>query len=94
VIAAGFQVAYQDPWTLSTMTVRIISGPFDIETIAVGKAVKSRRRLSRAYGAGRWRKLKGVAEIELPDGTTSMAEVHWFEAHGLGRCEFKIKRLY
>ena len=76
------------------MTFRILSGPFDVETIAVGHAVRNRRRLARAYGLGKWRKMKGVAEISLPDGTTAMAEVHWYEAHGLGRREFKIKRLY
>ena len=75
------------------MTVRILAGPFDVETIAVGRAVKNRRRLKRAYGDGSWRKLKGVAEVALPDGTVAMAEVHWYEAHGLGKREFKIKRL-
>lgn len=76
------------------MTVRILAGPFDVETIAVGRAVKNRRRLVRSYGAGNWRKLKGVAEIALPDGTIAMAEVPWYEAHGMGRREFKIKRVY
>lgn len=76
------------------MTLRILAGPFDVEVIAVGGAVKSRKRLERAYGRGTWRKLKSVAEIALPDGTIAMAEVHWYEAHGLGKREFKIKRLY
>jgi len=63
----------------------------DIETIAVGRAVRQRARLRRRYGAGRWRKRKGVAIVRLKDGTVHRAEVHWFEAHGIGRREMKIK---
>ena len=43
------------------------------------------------YGFGRWRKLKGTAVIQLEDGTVCQAEIHWYEAHGIGRKEFKIK---
>jgi len=49
--------------------------------------------LRRSYGPGRWRKLKGVASVRLPDGVVCRAEVHWYEAHGIGRKEIKIKRL-
>ncbi len=65
----------------------------EIELIAEGKAVRIRRPLSKAYGAGSWRKLKGVALVRLPDGFVSLAEVHWFEAHGRGRHDLKVKRL-
>ncbi len=63
-----------------------------VETIAVGSAIRELARLRRAYGVGRWRKLKGVATIRLPDGTVCQAELHWYEAHGVGRRELKIKR--
>jgi hypothetical protein len=62
-------------------------------TIAVGVRIRERRRLYRIYGQGRWRKMKGVAKIRLPDDTIARAEVHWYEAHGIGRVDLKIKRL-
>lgn len=65
----------------------------DVELIAEGGAVRIRRALSKTYGAGNWRKLKGVALVRLPDGIVFLAEVHWFEAHGRGRHDLKIKRL-
>ena len=61
------------------------------ETIAAGRAIRQLRRLRRRYGAGRWRKRKGVARVRLQDGTMHEAEVHWYEAHGIGRREMKIK---
>ena len=70
----------------------IIGQIVDIETIASGSGVRARRRLNRRYGRGRWRKLKGIAKVELEDGTVIDAEVHWYEAHGIGKKEFKIKR--
>ena len=67
-------------------------GPIgNIQTIAVGRAIRGLARLRRRYGRGRWRKLKGVARVRLIDGTIHSAEVHWYEAHGIGRKEFKIK---
>jgi len=65
----------------------------DIETIATGRGVYIRRYLVRAYGKGRWRKRKGRATVKIADGTVCQAEVHWFEAHGIGRKDFKIKRV-
>jgi len=65
----------------------------DIETIASGRGVYIRRYLERTYGRGRWRKMKGIATVELADGTICEAEIHWYEAHGIGRKEFKIKRM-
>jgi hypothetical protein len=62
-------------------------------TIAVGRRIRELRRLSRAYGPGQWRKMAGVARVRLPDGTIARVELHWYEAHGIGRSEMKIKRL-
>ena len=64
-----------------------------VEIIATGAAVRERKRLWRAYGRASWRKLKGVAVVKLGDGALMMAELHWYEAHGVGKKEFKIKRL-
>jgi hypothetical protein len=61
------------------------------ETIATGRAIRRLRRLRRRYGKGRWRKRKGVATVRLQDGTVHTAEIHWYEAHGIGRREIKIK---
>jgi hypothetical protein len=63
------------------------------EVVAVGASIRELSRLRKIHGPGRWRKLKGVATVEFPDGTTHLAEVHWYEAHGIGRKEVKIKRL-
>ena len=63
------------------------------ETIADGRGVHIRRNLVRTYGRGRWRKMKGIATVRLADGTISEAEIHWFEAHGIGRKDFKIKKV-
>lgn len=65
----------------------------DIEVIATGRGVHIRRYLERTYGKGRWRKMKGIASVRLANGTIVKAEIHWFEAHGIGRKDFKIKRL-
>ena len=64
----------------------------DIETIAVGQSIRELPRLRRLYGKGRWRKMKGVARIRLRDGRLRLAELHWYEAHGIGKKEFKRKR--
>ena len=69
-----------------------VVGPIRVvATMAAGPAVQQRRRLSRRYGRGRWRKRKGVATVRLLDGSIHAAEVHWYEAHGIGRREMKIK---
>ena len=62
-----------------------------IEPVAFGRGIRDRRRLQRLYGKGRWRKLRGIATVRLADGTIHTAEVHWYEAHGIGRKEFKLK---
>ena len=63
-----------------------------VETIAVGNSIRELPRLRRLYGKGRWRKMKGVARIRLRDGRLRLAELHWYEAHGIGKKEFKRKR--
>jgi hypothetical protein len=70
-----------------------ILGPIqDIERIAAGSSIRELPRLRKTYGVSRWRKLKGAARVRLEDGTVKLAEVHWYEAHGIGKKEFKIKR--
>jgi hypothetical protein len=64
----------------------------NIETLAVGRNIKELRTLQARFGRGRWRKLKGVATVSLADGTIRFAEVHWYEAHGIGKVRMKIKR--
>ena len=64
----------------------------DVETIATGPAIRDARRLERMYGPGRWRKRKGIATVRLPDTTLCTAEVHWYEAHGIGKKEIKRTR--
>lgn len=65
----------------------------EVETIAAGRGVYIRRYLERTYGKGRWRMMKGVATVQLTDNTICEAEIHWFEAHGVGRKDFKIKKV-
>lgn len=74
------------------MNFEIIGTIEDIEIIAVGRSIRDLARLRRQYGAGRWRKLKGTATVRLANGRICKAEVHWYEAHGIGRKKFKIKR--
>jgi hypothetical protein len=78
----------------SSVYFEILSEIDEIETIASGRGVHIRRYLERSYGKGRWRKMKGVAVVQLEDGTICDAELHWYEAHGIGRRDFKIKRVY
>jgi hypothetical protein len=64
----------------------------DVETFATGKGIRELPRLYKFYGQGRWRKRKGFAVVKLPNGTIRKAELHWYEASGIGKKEFKIKR--
>lgn len=75
------------------MDFEIIGEITNIETIARGTGVRIRRYLEYTYGKGRWRKMKGSATVQLPDGTICEAEIHWYEASGIGRQKFKIKRV-
>ena len=73
------------------MDFEIVGALTTIVTIASGTGVRDRVRLRKVYGRGRWRKRKGIARVRLPDRTIRLAEVHWYEAHGIGKKEFKIK---
>ncbi|MDP1624294.1 MAG: hypothetical protein Q8L64_00845 [bacterium] len=69
----------------------IISDITEIEVIAIGNSIRDLERLREQYGDGRWRKMKGIALIQLSNGHVRKAEIHWYEAHGIGRKEFKRK---
>lgn len=75
------------------MDFEIIGEIREVETIATGSKIREIRRLRKLYGPGRWRKMKGIAIIKLKDGATRTAEIHWYEAHGIGKKEFKLKFL-
>jgi hypothetical protein len=74
------------------MNFEIISEISQIATIAVGRSIRDLPRLNKAYGSGRWRKLKGIATIRLANGSIRLAELHWYESHGIGKQEIKRKR--
>lgn len=74
------------------MDFEIVGKISDVETIAVGKSIREIDRLRKTYGSGRWRKLKGTATVRFANDTERKAEVHWYEAHGIGRKEIKIKK--
>jgi len=75
------------------MDFELISELSDVETIAVNLAIRENADLKARYGGRRWRKLKGVGTIRLANGSVRRAEVHWYEAHGVGKRKLKIKRL-
>jgi hypothetical protein len=69
-----------------------VIGPIEeIEIVAVGSRIHELGRLRKAFGAGRRRKLKGIATVRFGDGTIQRVELHWYEAHGIGRKKLKIK---
>lgn len=74
------------------MSFEIVGEIKEIETIAVGNAIRDLARLQKKYGRGRWRKLKGIAYVLLNNERVRKAEIHWYEAHGIGKKEFKRKR--
>jgi hypothetical protein len=71
---------------------KIVKGIESIRIIAVSHSIRELSRLRKKYGKGRWRKLKGITTVELPNGEWHDVEIHWHEAHGIGRKEIKIKR--
>lgn len=73
------------------MDFEILGEITEITTIAVGGSIRDLARLQRKYGKGRWRKLKGLATVRLQTGRIRLAELHWYEAHGIGRKEIKRK---
>ncbi len=74
------------------MFFEIIDEITDIEVLAVGGGINDIMRLRRQFGPGRWRKMKGTARVRLEHGKVRVAELHWYEAHGIGRRKMKIKR--
>lgn len=75
------------------MNFKIIGKIENEETFASGSAIREIARLRKVYGRGRWRKRKGVANVEFEDGTTLLVELHWYEATSIGRKEYKIKSI-
>ncbi|MGY6631587.1 MAG: hypothetical protein ACXIUL_11315 [Wenzhouxiangella sp.] len=75
------------------MNFEIVGEISGIETFAVGRSTRELPRLQKIYGKGRWRKRKGFAVVRFLSGVERRAEIHWYEATGIGRKEFKIKRL-
>ncbi len=75
------------------MYFKIISEITNIKIIAVAHSIKDLSRLREQYGEGRWRKLKGIAKVRLVNGSIRTAEIHWYEAHGIGKKKMKIKYL-
>jgi hypothetical protein len=74
------------------MHFEIIGDIKDIEIIAVGRGIRLLPVLRKRFGSGRWRKLKGIATVRLFDHSVRLAEIHWFEAHGIGKKKLRIKR--
>lgn len=74
------------------MYFEIIGEITGIETITVGSRIREIARLRKQFGKGRWRKLKGVATVRLKNGRIRKVELHWYEAHGIGKRKLKIKR--
>lgn len=74
------------------MDFEVVGDLTDVEAIATGRGIRELPRLRRLYGQGRWRKMKGIARIRLRDGRLRLAELHWYEAHGIGKKELKRKR--
>ena len=73
------------------MNFAVIGAITEIEIIAIGNHIRDLKRLQKLYGRGRWRKLKGRASVRLANGHIRLAELHWYEAHGIGRKELKRK---
>ena len=73
------------------MKFEIVGELTSIETIATGRSIRIPPLLNKRYGKGRWRKKKGIAVVKLQDGSYRQAEIHWYEAHGIGKRDMKIK---
>ncbi len=74
------------------MYFEVVSEITDVETIAVGSQIRDIKRLRKQFGPGRWRKLKGIADVRFQSGRIRKVELHWYEAHGIGKKKMKIKR--
>ena len=76
---------------MNEVVFEIITEISDVETIAVGASIREIKILREQFGRGRWRKLKGIAQVKLQNGRIRLAELHWYEAHGIGKRKMKIK---
>ena len=76
------------------MKFELVGSITEIESIAAGPGVRIRSYLRKVYGRGRWRKMKGVATVRLPNTALRRVEIHWYEAHGIGKRDLKIKRYW
>lgn len=74
------------------MDFEIVGQVTNVEKIAEGSGIRMLPVLRKRYGKGHWRKLKGSATVRLSDGTLRRAEVHWFEAHGIGKRMMRVKQ--
>jgi hypothetical protein len=74
------------------MYFEIVTEITDIQTIVVGSGISEIKRIEKQFGHGRWRKLKGFAHVRIPSGRIRRVELHWYEAHGIGKKKIKIKR--
>lgn len=77
---------------MDSIDFEVISEITEIEKIAVGSGIRILPILRKRFGKGNWRKLKGIATVRLNDGTARLAELHWFEAHGIGKRKMRVKR--
>jgi hypothetical protein len=75
------------------MDFELVGELADVEIIAVNLSIRENADLKARYGGRRWRKLKGIGPVRLPSGNVRRAEIHWYEAHGVGKRKMKIKRL-
>ena len=73
------------------MSLQVIGNITGVETIAEGSGIRERQRLIKQYGRGNWKKKKGIAEVQIANDSRARVELHWYEAHGIGKHEFKIK---
>ena len=74
------------------MKFDVVGSIANVEVIAAGPGLRVRSYLRKAYGYGRWRKMKGIATIRLPNGAMRKVGLHWYEVHGIGQRDLKIKR--
>ena len=88
-----FRNAEYNNIAMQTDEIEILGEITDIETIAIGNSIRNLDKLQKKHGRGRWRKLKGLAYVRLPDATTCFAEVHWYEASGIGKRDMKVKHI-
>ena len=75
------------------MSFEIVGDITHVETIVIGNSIREIKRLRKVYGSGRWRKLKGITMVRFSDGAICEAEIHWYEAHGIGKKEIKLKHI-